>query len=97
MFGKARDDKKQCPLLRGPCMESRCVWWVHIRGQHPQTGSDIDMFDCAVKWLPTLLIENSKETRHTAGAVESFRNEMARQNTGLAHLLTSQDAIKRAG
>lgn len=73
MFG--RKDAITCPLMRGPCIEARCAWWTQVRGKHPQTGVDIDMHDCAVKWLPVLLIETSKETRQAAAAVESLRNE----------------------
>lgn len=64
-----------CPLLKGACIESNCQWWIPLRGKHPQTGADINMHDCAIKWLPILLIETSKETRQAAAAVESLRNE----------------------
>ncbi|SEO64642.1 hypothetical protein [Nitrosovibrio sp. Nv6] len=74
MFGSKKPETI-CPLLKGACIESRCVWWTQIRGKHPQTGADIDMPDCAIKWLPVLLIETSKETRQAAAAVESLRNE----------------------
>lgn len=70
-----RPEKDLCPLLKSECLGASCKWWTHIRGQHPQTGADIDMPDCAVKWLPTLLIEASKETRQAAAATESLRNE----------------------
>lgn len=76
MFSKRqKPPEKICPLLNGECIESACQWWIPIRGKHPQTGADIDMPDCAVKWLPVLLIETSKETRQAAAAVESLRNE----------------------
>ncbi len=29
-------------------------------------------------WLPVLLIENAQQSRQTGAAVESFRNEVAR-------------------
>lgn len=51
------------------------MFWTNIQGQHPQTGAQMDMPDCAIKWLPVLLIENSKETRQAAAAVETLRNE----------------------
>ena len=31
--------------------------------------------DCAMAWLPVLMIENSKVNRETGAAVESLRNE----------------------
>jgi hypothetical protein len=51
--------------------------WVHIRGKHPQSGADMDMPDCSLKWLPILLIENAQEVRQAAAAVESQRNAVA--------------------
>jgi hypothetical protein len=49
-----------------------------VRGQHPQTGQEVDEWNCAMTWLPVLLIENSKQQRQTGAAVESFRNETVR-------------------
>ena len=46
-----------CPLLKKNCIEGRCKFWVHIRGKHPQSNAELDMPDCAIKWLPVLLIE----------------------------------------
>lgn len=75
MFGNSKDKAPMCPLIKADCMQDKCMFWVHLRGQHPQTGADMDMPDCSIKWLPVLLIENSKETRQAAAAVESLRNE----------------------
>lgn len=79
MFG---GDKKKadCPLWRGPCREHECRFWVQLLGKHPQTGQDINKWDCAIAFLPVLLVEGAQESRQTAAAVESFRNEMVRMN-----------------
>ncbi len=69
---------KFCPLVGGDCKQFECMFWTQLRGAHPQTGQEIDEWDCAIKWLPVLLIEGSKETRQAAAAIESFRNEMVR-------------------
>lgn len=92
---KEKPDGSFCPLVKGACMERKCAFWVHIRGKHPQTGADMDMPDCAVKWLPVLMIENAKEARHTAAAVESFRNESVK--IGLAEFEQRDEMIKLAG
>ena len=42
---------------------------------NPQTGEQIDEWDCAVKWVPMMLIENTQMQRQTGAAIESFRNE----------------------
>ena len=53
---------------------------MKIAGQDPQTGESIDEHGCAVGWMPILLIENSRQQRNTGAAVESFRNEMVKNN-----------------
>lgn len=68
---------KTCPLLKTPCIEHGCHWYTHLLGTNPQTDKPIDEFGCAVVWLPVLLIENAKEIRQTAAAVESARNQQA--------------------
>lgn len=74
MFAK-KPTSPICPLIKGECLKEGCQFWTHIMGQHPQTQSEVDMHDCAVRWLPVLMIETSKETRQAAAAVESLRNE----------------------
>ena len=75
-----------CPILKKECIEFKCKFWDHLLGKSPQTGQPIDEYDCAIKWLPMLLIENAQQSRQTGAAVESFRNEMVKQN----HLLLEQ-------
>ena len=48
-------------------------------GKNPNTGEDVNRFDCAVTWLPMLLIEGSQQTRQAGSAIESFRNEMVKR------------------
>ena len=64
-----------CPLLQKPCIESKCAWYTRLAGTNKNTGQALDEWGCAVAWLPVLLIENANETRQTAAAVESLRNE----------------------
>lgn len=79
-----------CPVIGGDCKQLECKWFIHLRGADPQSGQEIDEYDCAIKWLPTLLIENAKETRQGAAATESFRNVMLELNRG-----TSPDVIEQ--
>ena len=76
-----------CPLIKAACMKDACKFWTHIRGQDPQSKAELDFPDCAVSWLPTLLLENSKETRQGAAAIESFRNESVKGNEALFNLI----------
>ena len=57
-------------------------------GKNPNTGEDVNRFDCAVSWLPMLLIEGSQQTRQAGSAIESFRNEMVKFNENPRNLLT---------
>lgn len=49
-------------------------------GVDPNTGADVNKWDCAMVWMPMLTIENSQQQRQTGAAVESFRNEMVEAN-----------------
>ena len=66
---------KFCPLINKDCIGLECAWFTQVRGMNPQTGEQIDEWDCAVKWVPMMLIENTQMQRQTGAAIESFRNE----------------------
>lgn len=88
-----------CPLIRKTCIESKCRFWVHITGANPQTGAAMDHFDCAMAWLPVLLVENSRRTTGVSAAVESLRNEVTQRQDALnnAVALGQREAAKRIG
>lgn len=65
-----------CPAFKTPCIEHRCKFYVQLLGNNPQTGVQEAKWDCAVAFLPILIIETSKEVRQAAAATESFRNEV---------------------
>ena len=77
-----------CPLIQKKCKEHQCKFFTQIMGKNPNTGEDINNFDCAVSWLPILLIEGAQQTRQSGAAIESFRNEMVRLNENPKNLLT---------
>ena len=80
--------KHNCPLNNfEPCKQLDCAWFVKLAGTDPNTGKQVDEFGCAMAWLPMLLIENTQQSRGTGAAVESFRNEMVRQNEPSHNLL----------
>lgn len=72
---------KMCPLLNKGCIEHQCKFFIHIIGQDPQTSKPVDSWDCAVAWIPMLLIEGSQQTRQAGAAIESFRNELIKLGT----------------
>lgn len=67
-----------CPLLQKDCIGLQCSWITQIRGTDPQTGKEIDEWNCAVKWLPVLLLDNTQQQRQSGAAIESFRNEITK-------------------
>tara|TARA_R100001460_G_scaffold28848_1_gene57555 strand:+ start:1360 stop:1710 length:351 start_codon:yes stop_codon:yes gene_type:complete len=72
-----------CPLLQKECIGLECAWLTQVRGTNPNTGKEVDEWECAVKWMPMLLIENSQMQRQTGAAVESFRNVVAKNPINL--------------
>jgi hypothetical protein len=73
-----------CPAtgMKKCCIKlyDRCPKWINIQGAHPQTGEKLNHWDCADTWVPILLVENSQQQRGTQKAIESFRNEMTKDN-----------------
>ena len=71
-----------CPFLKEECLGHGCTMWTNIVGKHPQTGQEVNQFDCSIKWFPLMLLENAKQTRGVQAATESMRNEIVqRQDT----------------
>jgi len=69
-----------CPLIKDECIGIKCAWMTQVRGVNTNTGADVDEWNCAIAWMPMLMIENSGQQRQTGAAVESFRNEMVKAN-----------------
>lgn len=69
-----------CPLRKKSMAKvcATCPWWTQVRGKNPNTGEDIDRWDCSLAFLPMLLIETAQQARQTGAATESMRNEMVR-------------------
>lgn len=80
--------KTFCPL-GAKCEEAkdgmihRCAWYGRVVGEDKNTGEMVDDWRCSMNWMPTLLIENSAMQRKTGVAIESFRNEMVKDNQKL--------------
>lgn len=82
--------KSNCPLNNfEPCKQLECAWFMKVAGTNPNTGKPVEEYGCAVAWMPMLLIENAQQSRQTGSAVESFRNEMVRQNGQVVEALTN--------
>lgn len=73
----------------------RCVWFLQIAGQDPNTGETRDERGCAMAWMPILLIENSRQQVRTTAAVESFRNEASEQAQETRKIMVVAHALMR--
>jgi len=76
-----------CPLLKKECIGIKCAWFTRVQGYDTNTGKEVDEYQCAIAWMPMLMVENSGQQRQTGAAVESFRNEMVKANENSVKLL----------
>ena len=67
-----------CPLIKKECLGLQCAWFTKVAGYDTNTGKEVEEWQCAIAWMPMLMIENSRQQRQTGAAVESFRNELAK-------------------
>jgi len=85
-----------CPLLKKDCVGLQCAWFTRIQGIDMNTGNQVDDYQCAIAWMPMLLIENSGQQRQTGAAVESFRNEMVKSNETSQKVLLASLGFQRS-
>ena len=73
------DDGTYCPLWRKPRCKvcHTCAWWNLVQGKHPQTGQDVNRWDCAIAFMPMLQIEATQAHRQTTATVDQLRKEVA--------------------
>jgi hypothetical protein len=84
-----------CPLIKKDCIGLTCAWYTRVQGVDVNTGNQVDSYECAISWLPMLLVENSGQQRQTGAAVESFRNEMVRSNEKSQEILIATSKISQ--
>ena len=67
-----------CPQWRKPMSECchKCPWWTKVSGMHPQTGEQMDKWDCAISLLPMLLVNVAREQTQGTAATNDFRNQV---------------------
>lgn len=75
------DEGLICPLHKVDCSEvcHKCPWWVQVRGKNPQSGEEVDDWQCAIAWMPMLSVEVARTARGGQAATESMRNEIIRR------------------
>ena len=74
----------------------RCRIYCNIKGKNPQSEEIIDQWDCAFSWLPVLLVENAQTNRGQTQALESFRNEISKNQKEFNLILLSEMERRRS-
>jgi hypothetical protein len=82
-----------CPLIKKECMGLQCAWFTKVAGYDTNTGKEVEEWQCAIAWMPMLMIENSGQQRQTGAAVESFRNEMVKAQQASHELFATSISI----
>jgi hypothetical protein len=78
-----------CPIIKDECIQLKCAWFTKVEGYNINTGKQVEEWNCAMTFIPMLLIENSGMSRQTGAAVESFRNEMVKSNETTQKIFTN--------
>lgn len=75
-----------------------CPMWTQVRGSDPNSGEDVNRWNCSLAWMPMMLIENAQQQRQTGAAMESFRNEMVKaSNARLGMMSNAINGIRNIG
>ena len=79
--------KNGCPINNfEPCKQLDWAQFTKLASKNPQGSKEVDMCGCAITMLSLLVVAQTTATRHTAGAVESFRNVVSTQQEELLGL-----------
>jgi len=86
-----------CPLWQKDMSTvcHKCPLWTHVAGKNPNTGEDVNKWNCSLAWMPMLMIENSMMQRQTGAAVESFRNEVVKAANERTQQIAYDDSIPK--
>lgn len=66
-----------CPLIKDECMQRKCKFYIKLKGTNPQTEQPFDYWDCAISWMPILLIENSHKQMQSTESINELTNLVA--------------------
>jgi len=81
-----------CPFHRRDMSRvcSTCPMWVSIKGTNPQTGVEVDQWECAIAVTPMTVLEAAKQSREAGASVDHLRADFAKAHEQSMRLALSQ-------
>jgi len=86
-----------CPFIQNkkhepqPCLQDKCMLYMRLNGEDPNTGERINSGYCAMAITPKLLMENNQGIAGLQKAMEETRNRTA--ETGAAIIKSNQQTM----
>lgn len=65
-----------CPLIKDPCRQLGCNWFIKLRGLDPNTGEEIDDYRCTMAFLPLMMLETASQTRQVGASIDKLRSDV---------------------
>ena len=65
----------QCEYIGDDKKLHRCAWYTKLVGKNPQSEEQIDEWQCAMSWLPLMLVENAQTNRGQTAAIHQGNKE----------------------
>lgn len=89
----------KCPFWHKPMSQvcHTCPCWVLVRGKDPQSTQEVDRWDCAVAWLPMLLIENAQQSRQAGASADKVATEVNKFHRNMAEFNKLSIALQAGG
>lgn len=69
-----------------------CRWWSHVHAKDPFSEQIVEMWDCAVPWLVTVMADVSQRSMQVAASTQEVRNTLL----DLAPAEAAKEALKKS-
>lgn len=95
---------KKCPLLHKDCIQDKCMWWTSMEMRKLPDPQVFIEHNCAISWLPKIMVEGNRLTQGVGQAVESRGNEAIKKHditnqifAGMAQMALDRSEKKELG
>lgn len=85
-----------CPMHQKAMVKvcHTCPLWMSLRGKNPQTGEELDDWNCAMAWGPLLAVNAAREMAMLGAEMNAMRNETKKASD--EHLTMAAIAVQRS-